>query len=212
MGNETGLVALIQQGGFLMLPILLCSIVSLSIVLEKFWSLQTAKVLPAKLPAMLSSWLKKSKLDKKKLDELKRHSPLGRVIVAGIKHASNADRQQLKAGVEAAIFVESHQMERYLNTLGTVAAITPLLGLLGTVIGMIDVFSMIVLQGTGDATILAGGISKALVTTAGGLFVAIPSLFFHRFFVRKIEECAMSLEETVMTLIDNAPSGSLNNL
>lgn len=95
-----------------------------------------------------------------------------------------------------------HEMERYLNALGTVAAITPLLGLLGTVIGMIKVFSAIRLEGTGNAAVLAGGISEALITTAAGLTVAIPSLFFYRFFQRRVDELVITMEQEALKLVE----------
>ena len=95
-----------------------------------------------------------------------------------------------------------HDMERYLNALGTIAAITPLLGLLGTVVGMIRVFSEIMLQGTGNANALAGGISEALITTAAGLTVAIPTYMFHRYFNRKVDSLVLSLEHESIKLVD----------
>ncbi len=205
MEGGTGLIDLMQQGGILMFPILLCSVVALAIIFERFWALQTKKIIPPKLSGMVRVWLKKNKLDAKKMAELKAHSPLGRVLAEGLKH-SGAERHVLKDNIDAVVYHETHEMERYLNALGTVAAITPLLGLLGTVLGMIDVFSMIVLQGTGNATVLAGGISKALVTTAGGLFVAIPSLFFHRFLIRRIDDFGISLESEAMVLVDSLPA------
>ena len=208
MEGDTGLFDLIQQGGLLMIPIILCSVIALAIIFERFWFLQASKIMPAKLFPMIISWLKKKKLDTKRLSELKQHSSLGRVVAAGLSNAK-AGHNIMKDNVQSAVLHETHQMERYLNALGTVAAVTPLLGLLGTVIGMIDVFSMIVLQGAGNATILAGGISKALVTTAGGLFVAIPSLFFHRFFVRRIDEFALTMEHDVLKLIDSVSAEDL---
>ena len=95
-----------------------------------------------------------------------------------------------------------HELEKFLSTLGSIAAITPLLGLLGTVIGMIDVFAAIMMHGTGDAAQLAGGISQALLTTAAGLVVAIPAIFFHRFFVRRVEEITMELEQSAVHVVD----------
>ncbi len=95
-----------------------------------------------------------------------------------------------------------HDLEKYLATLGSIAAIAPLLGLLGTVIGMIDVFAAIMIHGTGDAAQLAGGISQALLTTAAGLVVAIPAIFFHRFFVRRVEEITVGMEQNAVHLVD----------
>ena len=116
----------------------------------------------------------------------------------------------MKESIEEVASHVIHDMERYLNTLGTVAAITPLLGLLGTVIGMIKVFTAIRLEGTGNAAVLAGGISEALITTAAGLTVAIPSLFFYRFFMRRVDELVIYMEQEAMKLVEvlNADRGA----
>lgn len=199
--EETGLFGLIGQGGLLMWPIIICSIVALAIIVERFITLRTQKVIPKQLVAQVWNWVKKNQMDAQKLRELKGGSPLGRVLAVGLVNSKHG-RSLMKESIEEAATHELHEMERYLTALGTVAVITPLLGLLGTVVGMIDVFSAIVLQGTGNAAILAGGISKALVTTAAGLFAAIPSLFFHRFFVRKIDELAITMEQEAIKLVD----------
>ena len=108
----------------------------------------------------------------------------------------------MKEAIEEVAAQVVHEMERYLNTLGTVASITPLLGLLGTVIGMIQVFTAIRLEGTGNAAVLAGGISEALITTATGLTVAIPSLFFYRFFQRRVDELVVTMEQEAVKLVE----------
>ena len=122
-------------------------------------------------------------MDSSRLREVKSGSPLGQILAAGIT-SHRRGRDLMKESIEEVANHVVHELERYLNTLGTVAAITPLLGLLGTVIGMIKVFTAIQLEGTGNTAVLAGGISEALITTAAGLTVAIPSLFFHRYFQR----------------------------
>jgi biopolymer transport protein ExbB len=104
-----------------------------------------------------------------------------------------------------------HDLERYLNTLGTIAAITPLLGLLGTVIGMIDVFNVIALRGSGETELLADGISKALVTTAGGLTVAIPSLLFYRYFQGRVDELVLQMEDQALRLVDMIGKANLRS-
>jgi biopolymer transport protein ExbB len=114
----------------------------------------------------------------------------------------------MKESIEETAGHVIHEMERYLNTLGTIAVVTPLLGLLGTVIGMIKVFSALQLEGTGNAAVLAGGISQALITTAAGLTVAIPSLFFYRFFVRRVDELVIEMEREAIKLVDVIHSDS----
>jgi biopolymer transport protein ExbB len=108
----------------------------------------------------------------------------------------------MKTSIEEAGRQVVHELERFLNTLGTIASVTPLLGLLGTVVGMIKVFAAIMIHGVGDPGILAGGISEALITTAAGLTVAIPSLIFHRYFERLVDEYVLNMEEEALKLID----------
>ncbi|MDC1085333.1 MotA/TolQ/ExbB proton channel family protein, partial [Pseudomonadales bacterium] len=122
-------------------------------------------------------------------------------LAAGISNHKRG-REQMKESIEEVAGHVVHEMERYLNTLGTVAAVTPLLGLLGTVIGMIKVFTAIKLEGTGNAAVLAGGISEALITTAAGLSVAIPSLFFFRFFQRRVDELVITMEQEALKLVE----------
>ena len=140
-------------------------------------------------------------MDSSRLREVKTSSPLGQILAAGIT-SHRRGRDVMKESIEEVANQVVHELERYLNTLGTVAAITPLLGLLGTVIGMIKVFTAIQLEGTGNAAVLAGGISEALITTAAGLTVAIPSLFFHRYFQRKIDELVIYMEQEALKLVE----------
>ncbi|MFT5012559.1 MAG: biopolymer transport protein ExbB [Patiriisocius sp.] len=192
---------LVQAGGWLMIPILLCSVISAAICLERFWTLRSAQIAPKSLLAQVWNWIKSNEMDNKKLRELRAGSPLGQILATGIANHRRG-REQMKEAIEEVASQVVHEMERYLNTLGTVAAITPLLGLLGTVIGMIKVFTAIRLEGTGNAAVLAGGISEALITTAAGLTVAIPSLFFYRFFQRKVDELVISMEQEALKLVE----------
>lgn len=192
---------LVQAGGWLMIPILLCSIISAAICVERFWTLRSQQIVPKNLLAQVWNWIKNNEMDNKKLRELRAGSPLGQILAAGIANHRRG-REQMKEAIEEVASQVVHEMERYLNTLGTVAAITPLLGLLGTVIGMIKVFTAIRLEGTGNAAVLAGGISEALITTAAGLTVAIPSLFFYRFFQRKVDELVISMEQEALKLVE----------
>ncbi|MEM7364499.1 MAG: MotA/TolQ/ExbB proton channel family protein [Pseudomonadota bacterium] len=192
---------LVQAGGWLMLPIILCSIISAAICVERFWTLRTSQVVPRNLLAQVWNAIRNGELDNQRLRQLRAGSPLGRLLAAGIT-SHRRGREQMKEAIEEVAAQVVHEMERYLNTLGTVASITPLLGLLGTVIGMIQVFTAIRLEGTGNAAVLAGGISEALITTAAGLTVAIPSLFFYRFFQRRVDELVVTMEQEAVKLVE----------
>lgn len=195
------MVEIVSEGGWLMLPIILCSIVAIAIVIERFWTLSAARITPKYVLAQVWTWLKNNQLDSTKLRELRLSSPLGQILAAGLL-SSKYGRQAMIDGIEQAAAQVIHDIERYLSTLGTIAAITPLLGLLGTVVGMIRVFSEIMLQGTGNANALAGGISEALITTAAGLTVAIPTYIAHRFFMRRVESLVLNLELESIKLVD----------
>ena len=195
------MVEIIRAGGWLMLPIMLCSIVAIAIVIERFWSLSASRITPKYVLAQVWTWLKNNQLDSSKLRELRMSSPLGQILAAGLL-SSKYGRAAMIESVEQAAAQVIHDMERYLNALGTIAAITPLLGLLGTVVGMIRVFSEIMLQGTGNANALAGGISEALISTAAGLTVAIPTYMTHRHFTRKVESLVLTLEQESIKLVD----------
>jgi biopolymer transport protein ExbB len=192
---------MVRSGGYLMIPIILCSIVAAAICVERFWTLRASQVTPKNLLAQVWIWLRDNQLDNKRLRDLRAGSALGEVLAAGLGN-SRRGRDVMKEAIEEAASHAVHELERYLNTLGTVAAIAPLLGLLGTVIGMIQVFASIQLEGTGNAAALAGGISEALITTAAGLTVAIPSLFFHRFFQRRVDELVVNMEQEALKLVD----------
>lgn len=192
---------LVQAGGWLMIPILLCSVVAAGISVERLWTLRAEQVAPRDLLAQVWIWIRNNQMDSSRLREVKTSSPLGQILAAGIS-SHRRGRDVMKESIEEVANQVVHELERYLNTLGTVAAITPLLGLLGTVIGMIKVFTAIQLEGTGNATVLAGGISEALITTAAGLTVAIPSLFFHRYFQRKVDELVIYMEQEALKLVE----------
>lgn len=192
---------LISAGGWLMLPILVSSVIAVAIVIERLWTLRISKVAPPSLLGQVWRWVKEGKLDAVKLKTLRADSPLGEVLAAGLANSRHG-REIMKESIQESAGKVIHEMERYLSTLGTIAAITPLLGLLGTVVGMIDVFSAIMAQGTGNTGVLAGGISKALMTTAAGLTVAIPALFFHRFLMRRIDELVIAMEQEATKLVE----------
>ena len=195
------MLEIILAGGWLMAPILLCSTLAVAIIIERFWTLRKSKVLPDGLSGTVEDWAARHELDRRHIEQLSVGSPLGRIYSAALLNRKRS-REVIKEAVEDTGRHVVHDLERFLNTLGTIAGISPLLGLLGTVIGMIKVFSAIMISGVGDANVLAGGISEALITTAAGLTVAIPSYFFYRFFRGMVAEYVISMEEKAITLID----------
>jgi len=192
---------IVQAGGWLMLPIILCSIIAIAIVIERFWTLNPARIAPRNVLAEVWGKIKHNQLDAARLRELRLSSPLGQILAEGHIN-SKAGRSIMTESIEQAASHVVHDLERYLSTLGTIALITPLLGLLGTVLGMIRVFSEIMAQGTGNANALAGGISEALITTAAGLCVGIPALMFYRIFLRRVESLVIDLERESIKLVD----------
>ena len=192
---------LLKAGGILMVPIVACSILALAIILERFWSLRVSRIAPEHTINELWRWIKKKELNSRKLKVLQGSSPLGRILAGGLMNAKHG-REIMKESIEHEASQVIHELERFLNPLGTVATITPLLGLLGTVIGMIKVFAEIQLAGVGNAGNLAGGISEALITTAAGLSVAIPALICHRYFIRRVDELVVNMEQEAIKLVE----------
>ena len=188
-----------------MWPLLLCSIVALAIVAERFWSLQKRNVAPAELLQQVLDHEKANRISDDLLKLLVKSSPLGRLFAVGLVNRDHG-REIMKEAIEEEGNIVVHELDRYLNTLGTIAAITPLLGLLGTVIGMIQVFTSItpevMSQGIGDPTVLAAGISKALITTAAGLSIGIPALMFHRYFKGKVHALTVEMEQQSVKLVE----------
>ena len=195
------MLEIIQAGGWLMVPILLCSVVAAAISVERLWSLQRTRILPKNLLAQTWTALKQEEFDQQKIRDLRAGSPLGHVLASGISNAKRG-RDIMKESMEEATTQINHDLERYLTALGIIASIAPLLGLLGTVVGMIDVFDSLMLEGAGNANVLAGGISTALITTAAGLSVAIPAMMFHRFFLRRVDELVVDVETESSKLVD----------
>ncbi|GMR15185.1 MAG: MotA/TolQ/ExbB proton channel family protein [Gammaproteobacteria bacterium] len=195
------MLEILIAGGWLMVPILLASILAVAIIIERFWTLRKSKVTPDDLGAMVENWAARHELDEHNLEQLRAGSQLGRVYAAALANRKRS-RELIKEAVEDTGRHVVHDMERFLNTLGTIVGISPLLGLLGTVIGMIKVFSAIMISGVGDANVLAGGISEALITTAAGLTVAIPAYFFYRYFLGRVAEYVIAMEERAIKLIE----------
>lgn len=192
---------ILMAGGWGMLPILLCSAIALAIVLERFWSLRRRYVLPPGLGEEVGEWARSGKLDAAHLEALAKGSPLGELLAAALA-VRNRPRELIKERIEDTGRHVVHRMERYLNTLGTIALIGPLLGLLGTVIGLIRMFLAVMANGAGDPMKMAGGIGEALICTASGLVVAIPAYVLHRYFRSRIAGYVVAMEQQASRLLD----------
>ncbi len=190
-----------RAGGWLMWPILACSVAAMAIILERLWSLRRRRVMPPRLMEQVWQWQRDQALTPERLQALAQSSPLGRLLSAGLVNR-NHSREIMKEAINDVGRQVVADLERYLNTLGTIASVSPLLGLLGTVFGMIDIFTVIIDAGVGNPGVLAGGISEALLTTAAGLTVAIPSLMFHRYFNGRVNQFALAMEEEALNLVE----------
>ncbi|TCT22489.1 MotA/TolQ/ExbB proton channel family protein [Thermomonas haemolytica] len=204
------MLELIKAGGWPMIPLLLLAVAALAIIIERFWSLRRERVLPPGLGEEVREWVGRGKpLEPAHVESLRATSPLGALLAAELD-VRGRGREVMRERVEDVGRHLVHRMERYLNALGTIAAAGPLLGLFGTVVGMIQMFLGILDHGIGDANQLAGGIGKALVCTATGMVVAIPALAFHRYFRGRIASYIVDMEHEAMQLSDvlDAASGA----
>ena len=195
------MLEIVQAGGWLMAPIIACSVIAVAIILERLWTLQEKRVLPVSVANQVSELMQQDQIDVKQIQEVQQSSPFGQVLAAGLAYR-NAPRDVLKEVVEDTGRHVVHELERYLGTLGTIAAISPLLGLLGTVSGMIRSFTAITTDGVPNPAVLAGGISEALVATAAGLTVAIPSLIAYRYLRGRVEGLVVRIEKESMRFIE----------
>ena len=189
--SGVAVIEVILAGGWLMLPILSCSVVAVAICVERYWSLRQDLVAPPELLTLTLAQMQQVLADPESREQLRNHSPLGAVLGA----LAQTDADQIERVREAALASVAHDLETYLTALGIIALISPLLGILGTVVGMIDVFTSVV-SASGETAALAGGISTALITTAAGLSIAIPTLIAHRLLLRKVDTLLVVLDET----------------
>jgi biopolymer transport protein ExbB len=196
---------LIKSGGIMMFPLILSSIIALAIIIERFIALRLSKVVPPADVERARKLAGLSKVSDAQLDELRNNSLVGRVLATGLE-SRELPRHIMKENVEEAGRHAVYELERYLPALGTIATAGPLMGLLGTVMGMISAFSAINHAGMGNPAELAAGIAEALVSTAIGLFVAIPALMFHRYFRAKVDGFVIKMEQEAMRLIEIANS------
>ena len=193
--------SIIMAGGWLMAPLMICSILMIAIIIERYWTLNPNKIAPKHQLAQVWAWVKNNQVNAERLRELKQSSELGKILAAGLSN-SRSGRETMKDSIQEAASQVIHAMERYVAALGTIAAVAPLFGLLGTVWGMIKVFKSLQLEEATNKVALAGGISEALITTAAGLIVGIVAMIAHRFYVRRIDSLAVFMEQESLKLVD----------
>jgi len=191
---------IVKSGGIFMAPIVLSSVIAAAIFLERLWTLQPKRVLPLDLVDKVWRWVESEQLQEKHITALEQNSPLGRILAAGLANRQRG-RTIVKEAIEDTGRHVVHELERFINALGTIGSIAPLLGLLGTVSGMIHTFNSITDQGVGNPQVLAGGISEALVSTAAGLVVAIPAVIAYRFLRTRVEFLVVQMEKEAMKLV-----------
>lgn len=204
------MLELLIAGGWVMWPIMACSAIALAIILERFWSLRRAYVLPPGLGQEVREWAAQHKLDPNHVEVLRHNSPLGELLAAALE-VRHRPREVIKERIEDVGRHVVHQLERFLNPLGTIVSVAPLLGLLGTVIGMIELFLAILDNGIGDVAQLAGGIGTALVCTAAGMIVAIPAQVFHRYFRGRVAGYVVEMEKQAHALLDTLDAGAVHS-
>lgn len=192
---------IVRAGGPLMWPIILCSVIALAILIERLWTLQEQRVMPPGLVQKVWKLIEGGQINDKVIAALNSNSPLGQVLAAGLANR-HRPREIMMERLEDTGRHVVHELERFLNTLGTIAGVSPLLGLLGTVTGIIRAFNAISAGGMGDPQMLSGGVSEALLTTAAGLCVAIPSLIAYRYLRGRVARIVVEMEKHAIALAD----------
>jgi len=192
---------IVRAGGWMMGPIILFSVIAAAIILERLWTLQDRRVLPPDLTKRVWQLVEANQINDKVIEALEQNSPLGKVLASGLANRHRT-RDALMERLEDTGRHVVHELERFLNTLGTIAGVSPLLGLLGTVGGIIKAFNAINAGGMGDPRMLSGGIAQALVTTAAGLCVAIPALIAYRYLRGRIDRIVIEMEKDAIQLAD----------
>lgn len=198
---------IVKAGGIMMVPILLASIIAIAIIVERLWTLQHDRILPSKLFEKVWQWVESSQLEEKHIQALEQNSPLGKVLAAGLS-TRHRPREVMRESIEDAGRQVVHELDRFLTALGTIAGVAPLLGLLGTVFGMIRTFNSITTAGVGNPATLSAGIAEALVATAAGLAVAIPSLICFRLLRRRVDSLVIEMEKEAIKLVQAVEAAS----
>ncbi len=194
------MLALIEAAGWPIWPLIIASIIALAIIFERIYTLRRNQIVPPQLLEQTLGLLRQKGVNAEVVRGLAEGSPMGRIFAAGIRNLSSS-REVMKESLEEAGRAVAHELERYLTSLGTIAAVAPLLGLLGTVIGMVEIFGSQAPTG-GNPAQLAHGISIALYNTAFGLIVAIPAMIFYRYFRGKVEALLVEMEQEAIKLVE----------
>ena len=192
--------SIIQAAGWPIWPLLLTSVIAVALIIERATALRHTKIVPPGLLAGVIGDYRQNGVTEQALQRLEGHSPLGVVFAAGLRNVKSS-REVMKEAIEEAGRSAAHDLERFLTSLGTIASISPLMGLFGTVIGMIEIFGSPTATGN-DPHILAHGISVALYNTSFGLIVAIPSMIFYRHFRSKVDGLAIEMEQQAVKLVE----------
>jgi biopolymer transport protein ExbB len=191
---------IVKAGGIMMGPIILASIIAAAIFLERLWTLQSKRVLPSDLTEKVWRWVEQRQIQDKHIAALQQNSPLGKILAAGLANR-HRERDIIKESIEDTGRHVVHELDRFIGTLGTIASLSPLMGLLGTVLGMIRTFNAITTDGIGNPAALAGGIAEALITTAAGLTVAIPALIAYKYLRGRVESLVVQMEKEAIKLV-----------
>lgn len=195
------MIQIIQAAGWPIYPIILCSVIAIAIIGERFYSLRQDRVAPRDLLPRLVQEFRKNSVTPELLNEIAESSHLGKVLAAGLKNVKSS-REIMKESIEEAGLAVAHDLDRFLTTLGTIATMSPLLGLLGTIIGMIEIFGASTPTGITDPAQLAHGISIALYNAAFGIIVAVPSLVFYRHFRARADSLVVQMELQAVKLVE----------
>ena len=194
------MLSLIQAAGWPIWPIIIASIVAMGIIGERMWTLRLSVISPKELLPKVLNEYKRGGINPEMLAHLQKHSPLGRILADGLKNVKSS-REIMKESIEESGRVVAHDLSRYLTTLGTIAALSPLMGLFGTLVGMIEIFGSNSPAGSNPAQ-LAYGISVALYNAAFGILVAIPSMIFYRHFRAKVDDFVIEMELQALKLVE----------
>ena len=192
--------AIVQAAGWPIWPLLFASVIAVALIIERSVALRRSRIVPQGLLQRVVAEYRKGSANEQLVNDLERHSPLGQVLAAGLRNAGTS-REVMKESIEEVGRAVTHQLERYMTTLGTIASIAPLMGLLGTVVGMIEMFSAQV-PGSADPHQLAHGISIALYNTGFGILIAIPSMIFWRHFRALIDSFVVDMEQQAIRLVE----------
>ncbi len=198
--TQRNMFEIVKAGGPVMVPIILASIIAAAIFLERLWTLQQRRVLPTELTEKVWKLVEQRQIQDKHILALQQNSPLGKILAAGLANR-NRERVIIKEAIEDTGRHVVHELDRFIGTLGTIAAVSPLLGLLGTVVGMIRTFNAIQTEGVGDPAALGGGIAEALITTAAGLTVAIPALLAYKYLRGRVDSLVIEMEKESIKLV-----------